>query len=348
MGMAKTMIRVGVISAVVAVAGLAIVGPVRARLLVDKARQNINNTVDSCIDDPAALRAQIRELESQYAPRIAAVRTDLAQLRQQTGDLRREFAVAQRVVDLAQADLSRLTGMLAKAQDVAETHNAIATAASYDEHSNSVGAAGPEIRINFNNEALSVDQAVNKAQRVEQVVATYTSRQAEIERDLGYMGEQEKRLSELAEKLESERAEFQTQLAALDHQIDAIARNERLITIMERRQETIDRNSRYDAGSLENLKGRLSEIRTKQEAQLEGLGKGGTQENYEAKAKIDLDARNRTKKTVGFTPIPRKQVIEIGPADAIQPAPVSPTAPTAPSTPVEQTAEKTTVVLHKR
>lgn len=315
MALTKTIVRVGVISALAAVAGLAIVGPVRARLLVDKVGNNINSAVDSCIDDPAALRAQIRELESQYAPRIAAVRTDLAQLRQQSADLRREQQVAQRVVDLAQADLGKLTGMLAQAQDLTESHGALASAASYREDSNSIGENSPEIRLNFNNESLTIDQAVTKATRVEQVVATYTSRQAEIDRDLGYMSEQEKRLADLADKLDAERAEFQTQLAALDHQIDAIARNDRLITIMEKRQDTIDRNSRYEAGSLENLKGRLAEMRTKQEAQLESLGKGGVTDNYEAKAKIDLDARNRTKKPVGFTPIQRKQVIEIGPGD---------------------------------
>jgi predicted RNase H-like nuclease (RuvC/YqgF family) len=334
MALTKTIVRVGVISALAAVAGLAIVGPVRARLLVDKVGNNINSAVDSCIDDPAALRAQIRELESQYAPRIAAVRTDLAQLRQQSAELRREQQVAQRVVDLAQADLGKLTGMLAQAQDLTESHGALASAASYREDTNSIGEGSPEIRLNFNNESLTIDQAVTKATRVEQVVATYTSRQAEIDRDLGYMSEQEKRLADLADKLEAERAEFQTQLAALDHQIDAIARNDRLITIMEKRQDTIDRNSRYEAGSLENLKGRLAEMRTKQEAQLESLGKGGVTDNYEAKAKIDLDARNRTKKQAGFTPIQRKQVIEIGPGDVKQ-------APQGNTPTVEQTGQPT-------
>jgi hypothetical protein len=331
MAFSKTIVRVGVISALAAVAGLAIVGPVRARLLVDKVGTNINSVVDSCIDDPAALRAQIRELESQYAPRIAAVRTDLAQLRQQSAELRREQQVAQRVVDLAQADLGKLHGMLAQAQNLTETQAAIASAASYsDEPSGLAADPATEIRINFNHESLSLDQAMTKAARVEQVVTTYTARQAEIDRDLGYMGEQEKRLADLGDKLEAERAEFQTQLAALDHQIDAIARNDRLITIMEKRQETIDRNSRYEAGSLENLKGRLAEMRTKQEAQLESLGKGGVTENYEAKAKIDLDARTRAKKPAGFTTVqPRKQIIEINPGTVI-PAPTTPT--------VEQTA----------
>jgi chromosome segregation ATPase len=330
MAFSKTIVRVGVISALAAVAGLAIVGPVRARLLVDKVGNNINSVVDSCIDDPAALRAQIRELESQYAPRIAAVRTDLAQLRKQSAELRREQQVAQRVVDLAQADLNKLHGMLAQAQNLTETQASIASAASYRDETDEPST---EIRINFNNESLTLDQAITKTTRVEQVVATYTARQAEIDRDLGYMGEQEKRLADLGDKLEAERAEFQTQLAALDHQIDAIARNDRLITIMEKRQETIDNNSRYEAGSLENLKGRLAEMRTKQEAQLESLGKGGVTENYEAKAKIDLDARHRTKKPAGFTSVqPRKQIIEINPGTVI-PAPTQPATPT-----VEQTA----------
>lgn len=332
MPMVKTLVRAGVVAAVVGVAGLVIVGPVRARLLVDKARDNVNSVVDGMIDDPSALRAQIRELESQYAPRIASVRTDVAQLRQQIGDLKREQAVASRVVELAQADLQTLHGMLARAQDVRETHSAL-TSVRYEDGQGFESATTPDVRINFNNEQLTLDQAFAKATRVEQVIASYTARQAEIDRDLGFMGEQDKRLGELLDKLEAERSEFQAQLWQLDHQIDAISRNERLITMMEKRQRTIDRQSRYEAGSLDNVKARLAEIRTKQEAQLESLGRGSTTENYENKAKIDLDARNKFSKRLPapMPAAPKPPVIEIGPGDAA-PAEPAPTKPARAST----------------
>mgnify|MGYP001574159521 FL=1 len=330
MGCMKSVVRFAIIGGLVGVAGLAIVGPVRARLLMDKARTNIHTAVDSVIDDPAALRAQIRDLEAQYAPRIAAVRSDLAQLREQVSQLKREQAVATRVVDLASNDLSTLHGMLARAQSVQDVHSAMIPA-SYSPSTGEIGTQSPEVRINFNNESLTVDQAVTKATRVEQVVASYTSRQVEIERDLGFMGEQEHRMADLLEKLEAERSDFQAQLFQLDHQVDAISRNERMITIMEKRQETIDKNSRYESGSLDNLKGKLAEIRTKQEAQLESLGKGSTTEGYENKAKIDLDSRPKARH--GWAPLqrsPKPAVIQINPGDALTPLPQIETSP-APS-----------------
>ena len=80
MALTKTIVRVGVISALAAVAGLAIVGPVRARLLVDKVGNNINSAVDSCIDDPAALKEPAWHVLQVVAP--AAAKVPAAQVEQ--------------------------------------------------------------------------------------------------------------------------------------------------------------------------------------------------------------------------------------------------------------------------
>lgn len=317
MAFSKVLVRTTVIVGLVGLVGLAVVGPVRARILADKVRGNINSAVDACIDDPSALRAQIRELESQYAPRIAQTRSDLGQVKGQIAELKREQVVAQRVVEIAQADLQKLQGMLARAETIRDMGSTVVVAGYSDGR---VEETPGEVRINFNNESLNFEQAVSKAQQVEQVINAYVSRHDEIERDLGYMAEQQKRLAELNDKLETERGQFQAQLVALDHQIDAIARNERMIEMMQRREDAMTANSRYEAGSLENLKGRLAEIRTKQEAQLETIGRGSTSNGYEAKAKIDLDARNRTLKPYQPWAKPSKKVIEIGPGDALPPA----------------------------
>jgi len=337
MAFSKVLVRTTVIAGLVGLVGLAVVGPVRARILAEKVRGNINSAVDACIDDPSALRAQIRELESQYAPRIAQTRSDLGQVKGQIAELRREQVVAQRVVEIAQADLQKLQGMLARADSIRDIGSNVIVAGYSGNHAEE--NAG-EVRIHFNNESLSYDQAVSKAQQVEQVIAAYASRHEEIDRDLGYMGEQQRRLAELNDKLETERAQFQAQLVALDHQIDAIARNERMIDMMQRREDAMAANSRYEAGSLENLKGRLAEIRTKQEAQLETIGRGSTSNGYEAKAKVELDARNLKK----FEPWskPTKKVIEIGPGDAL-----SPSHPATPAEPAKVDPAKTGTIAKR-
>lgn len=347
MAFSKILVRTTVIAGLVGLVGLAIVGPVRAKILADKVRGNINSAVDACIDDPSALRAQIRELEAQYAPRIAQTRSDLGQVKAQIAELKREQVVAQRVVEIAQADLQKLHGMLARAETVRDLNSSVVVA-NYSSGGGLQTEENPaEVRINFNNESLSFDQAVSKAQQVEQVISAYVSRHDEIERDLGYMAEQQKRLGELNDKLETERSQFQAQLVALDHQIDAIARNDRLIEMMKRREESLAANSRYEAGSLENLKGRLAEIRTKQEAELETIGRGSTSNSYEAKAKIDLDARNRALKPYQPWTKPTKKVIEIGPGDALPMLPESTTPAEPKAEPAKADPAKTGTIARK-
>ncbi|QOI99527.1 MAG: hypothetical protein HRU70_03135 [Phycisphaeraceae bacterium] len=315
MAMSTWLVRGVVIAGLVGGAAVLVAGPGRMRMLMNQTRDGINHAIDSNIQDPVLLRAQLRDLESKYAPRIAAVRSDLAQVREQVAQLKREQAVCARVVDLAQADLGTLRGMIARAESVRAVEGGVTTVSLGD-----AGFATPAVvRINFNSESLSVDQALNKAGRVEQVIGSYEQRSTEIDRDLAVLTQQESRLAELAERLEAERAEFQAQLWQLDHQIDTIARNDRMIELMEKRQRTIDDHSRYSAGSLDHVRGRISEIHARQEARLEGLGKAQAQTTYESKARIEVDASKRSKDRAAEGKTLRPRVIEIGPGDMIVP-----------------------------
>ena len=91
-------------------------------------------------------------------------------------------------------------------------------------------------------------------------------------------------------QLEGERAQFQTQIQALSRQVDSIARNERLIGLLEKRNRTIEECSNYDVSTLDQLTGRLSEIRSRQEAELDMLSSHQGRTDYEDLARMELNS----------------------------------------------------------
>ncbi len=307
MAFTKGLIRFAVISGVVGGAALVIAGPERLAAVFHQTRHSINTCIDRNIEDPVALRAQLRNLAEQYPPRIAAVEGDLAQLRAQSTELRRERAVTEGAIDLAKDDLGTLRGMIAKAESLGAYSEVRAASLSDD---------ATAVRLNFNREQLTVDQAYARAAHISQFIESSEQRLADIDRDMGFLDQQEHRLAELARKLSAERDEFAAQARQLDHQIDAVARNERMIALMERRQRTIDEHSRYQAGSLDQLKGRLAELRAKQESQLDSISRGSVSSSYEDRARLGLGPS-----TLRAAPSkkPDPGVIHINPEDAIEP-----------------------------
>lgn len=283
MGVIKGVVRYGVIASLAGGALVLIAGPEEASALFRQTRDEVRAQVGKAIKDPVALRAQLRSLEEQYPKRIAAVRGDLAELNEQKGQLTRDLAVSQRVIELAQADLSQLQGLIGRAES-----------ALGGDGVETVGYTGPAVvRVVFNNESLDLEQAYARGNKIQQVLATYSARVGEIERDMGYLEQQQGRLDGLLTQLENEHAQFQTQIWQLDRQVDSIARNDRMIEMMEKRQATIDEHSRFKVASLEQLQGRFAEIRAKQEARLESFGRIQTGVSYEDRAKIDLDVKQQ-------------------------------------------------------
>ncbi len=286
MGICKGLVRTAVIVGLAGGAAVLIAGPERLGAILTQTRNSVNCQIDKVIDDPVALREQLRDLEGQYPKRIADVRGDLAELREQVAQLNRDRAVSVRVVELADGDLATLQPMIQKAEAMTQSSSGVYTSTSY---------APPVVRIAFGHEHLDLKQAYTRAEQAEQVRAVYTSRVAEIDKDLGYLSEQESRLADLVTTLETEQAQFQSQLWQLDHQIDAIGRNDRMINVMQKRQETIEEHSRYRVASLDQLTSRFAEIRTRQEAKLQALSKSHGRMNYEDRAKYELDARTTSK-----------------------------------------------------
>jgi chromosome segregation ATPase len=309
-GIVRTVVRIGVITALVGGVAVVAAGPDSVRAFLHQTRQNVKQCIDSHVSDPVALRAQLRDLEGQYPKRIAAVRGDLAEVSEQIAQLNRELEVSRRVVALADQHLQTMQGVLAKAEQTKQ------------------GGGFQVVKVRFDDQSLSLDDAYAKANRVSQVRSAYSTKASDVERDLGYLGQQRDRLAKLLDKLEKERADFQSQLWTLDRQVDTIARNDRLIALLQDRQKTIDEQSRYEAVSLDQVTARFAEIRAKQEAKLEMFGQNSDMENYEDAARSQLDyEKSRPAKTSGkpaakgveMTP----SVIEIGPEDVTQDAPLT-------------------------
>lgn len=275
MALSKCIVRYAVIAGLVGGTAALVAGPDRLSALFSQAQGNINAAIDSQIDDPIALRQQMKSLAGEYPERIADVKADLAELRQQTGQLQREREVSERVVSLAEADFEQIKGLIERGE----------TALAQSE------GHAQTVRVVFNNEPLDLKDAYARAGRIQQVHGAYATRVADIDRDMGYLQQQEQRLTALLGQLETEHTEFQTQMWALDRQVDQISRNDRLIELMEKRQTTIEDNSRYSASSLDQIAGRFADIRARQEAKLETLGTSTSTSNYEDRAKFDLDTR---------------------------------------------------------
>ena len=276
-GLIKTLLRVGVIT--VACGGLAVLiaGPHRAAAIASQAQSQILSAIDANIDDPVALRSQLKELEREYPERIAQVRGDLAELKQQLRQLERERAVAERVVSLAEADMSTLSPLVAEAasaQGVATASHGVRTIAT----------------VQFDGRMLTVGQAQTRLNQAQHTRVAYANRAADAAHDVVYLEQQADQLEKLLVQLESERAQFQSQLWQLDRQVDAIARNEKLIDMLEKRQRTIDECSRYEVANLDQMVARLSEVRARQQAELDLLTGDAASVSYEDLAKMQLEA----------------------------------------------------------
>lgn len=252
-----------------------IAGPDRAAVMLSQARQEIHSRIDHQIDDPVAIRSQLRKLEAEYPERISQLTGDLAELNEQIGQLDRERSISIRVVELAERDLDAIEEQLAQLE--AQGSTALASSA-----------------VRFDDREYAYDKAVTRAGQIRQTRAVYSSRAADAERDLGYLRAQAERLHDALAQLETERSQFQAQLWQIERQVDAIARNERLIEMMEQRQQALDEHNRYEASSLEHLTGRLAEVRSRQEAELEILANDQRQVSYEEQARMQIEGETYT------------------------------------------------------
>ena len=296
----KTVVRVAVVGALVGGAALVIAGPHRVKAVLHQATSNIRAEIDSHIDDPVALRAQLRELQAQYPDKIAEVKGDLAELQGQTRDLERELAVSKRVVVLASGDLDELQALIARGEE----------------------AQGKDgfrvVRLRFEDRSINLDQAYTRVNAIGRFRSAHAARTADISRDLDLLSQQETRLTDLLGQLEGEQAEFETQLWQLDRQVDAIARNDRMIDLLQKRQKTIDKYDRYSADSLGEVQTKIAKLLAGQESKIAALGQHGQESDYVEQAEAELDLMLRTGRSFMDevkVEQPEPDVVEIAPEE---------------------------------
>lgn len=304
-GICKTIVRFGVIGGLATGALVLIAGPQRVHALIMQGCDTINGVIDSNITDPVALRSKLRQLEEQYPKRIEQVEGDLAQLQVQKGQLTRELRIAQGVVELTTRDHDQLSAAI----EQLDTQRI--RLASTDDNS--------EYVLVVDNQRFSPEAAHSRCETLVATRAANAAKAVDLEKHLGYLSQQEQRFDDLLGKLKSEQTQFRAQLWDLDRQVDAVARNERMIEVMKSRQHTLDEQGSYRAASLGQFQQSVAARIAQQEATLTSLAQNQAATDYEQEAARIIDQA----KGKELPPAPVKQtkrVIEIRP-DTAAPAP---------------------------
>lgn len=265
----KHVVRWGLITAVVVGGTTVLIGPERVAAGFDQVRSLVSATVDDFVDDPVALRRQLRGLADQYPDRIAEVRGELSEIDVQLGQLVHDTDVARRVVTLTDGDLDLLKERMAEA-----------TAGTTE---------GQKVMIRRGSFNVGLDQARSEGRRIAGIRSAYQDRIIGNEQQSALLARQKQRLTDILAQLESEYGEFEAKLWQLDRQIDSIERNDRLIAMTEEQQAMLhDFEKLGKVGNLRQLEAKLEELRTTQEAQLQTLERHGVQGEYEQRARESI------------------------------------------------------------
>jgi chromosome segregation ATPase len=275
----RTSVIAGVVGGVVVAGTIMVAGPQRSAAIFHQLHQDVIQKIDHNLEDPVAMRQQLRELAQEYPSKISSLRGDLAELQTQIRQLDRDRAVSQRVVDLASRDMDSLQPLLATA--TAEGNTRLASARTEGDY--------------------AIEQTKARARRIRQTQAAYSNRASEASHDLVYLRQQENRMEELVGQLQGEYEQFQVQLTQLERQVDAIERNDRLISLLERRQRRINEMSRFEASSLEHVVSRLAELRSRQEAELQLLTADQGRVDYESMALQELNQESAVQRDLNGT-----------------------------------------------
>ncbi|MBL4770012.1 MAG: hypothetical protein JKY61_02415 [Planctomycetes bacterium] len=276
-GLFKTTFWGVAILAGIGIASTFIIGPQGTQAVLLQAQESVQSKLDSLMDNPVALRAELERLEAEYPVRIRAVQKDLGELKVEAKRLQWERAVSERVVAMAQDDLGGISGMGATAQATTSGNNLVRV------------AGFPVAAIKTKSRA--------QVARIQDLIQMHSIRSEDAARDLGYMNREIGRFQTLLTELETERTQYHAQLEQLNRQVDSIRRNERLLNMLRQRQGLLEKAGRFKAHSLDQISGRLSGIRSQQEAELELLSNTEIETDYEGRAQVELHQEVREMQT---------------------------------------------------
>ena len=260
---------------------LLIAGPERGKAVFHDVRARISNVIDRNIDDPVALRNELRQLEKEYPKRIRKVSEDLAGLERDITLIERDRLVSQRVVELADEDLAVLRPALKQA------------AANYGEGTRARLAA-----VVVDDRVFNLQSASARVRQIENTRNAHARSAEEAQYQVAFLRQQGAQFAEVLGQLQAEQAEFSTQLEALNRQVDSIQRNERLISLLEKRKRTLEECASYDVESLDQLTGKLDEILSRQAAELDVLTAAEEAANYEDMAREELERERNVRTTI--------------------------------------------------
>lgn len=275
----KTLFRTAIIgtalTAAVVGGSAMIVGPDRVGAFAEQVKGDLENHFDANLDDPVVMRRQLRQMERQYPARIKEVRRDLSSLQEEKRRLQREKKVADRVVELVDADLEHLTPVVAAAEAQAS------------------GGKARLVAVEFGDEVLTLSRLKQRVLQIERTKLTSQETAAGAQHSLKYLSNQEERFESLLVRLEDEQAQLSAQLVQLENEVESIARNERLINLLNARQRTLDDAKAFDVQSLDGMRSMLERKRIEQEAELDRIGSGEESLTYEQRAAATLQLETR-------------------------------------------------------
>jgi DNA repair exonuclease SbcCD ATPase subunit len=273
-GITRTFIRVSVIGGLLVGGAVVIAGPHRVGALAQQMRGTIVSVIDSQIDDPIAMRGQLRDLEAKYPKRISQVRSHLAEISEQLRQINRDAVISDRVVEMAHADYNELRDLIARAESA------------------DLEFGGAKlVAIAFKSSEYDITEAYTRANSIADTATVYANRYTDLERDKNSLERDQQQLENLLGKLESEHAQFRAQIAQLDGQIDSIARKQKMVKIMEERQTRIDELSRYEVASLDQFKANLAKRQAELEGKLDTYSRAEGTNDYVERARFEIDAK---------------------------------------------------------
>jgi chromosome segregation ATPase len=234
----KALLRWGLVSAAIVGGTTILVGPERVAAGFDQVRTMASHVFEDFVDDPVALRRQLQGLADQYPDRITEVRSEIAQIDIQIDQLNHDNEVADRVIALTSDDLEEIRVAVVDAEISME--------------------AGQKVAIRRGSFKVNVNQARSEARRIAGIKANYQDRLNSNDQQVTLISNQRERLSEILGQLENEYGQFEEKLWVLDRQIDAIERNDRLITMTEEQQAILqDYEKLGKVGNLRQLEAKL-------------------------------------------------------------------------------------------
>jgi chromosome segregation ATPase len=197
-------------------------------------------------------------MQREYPQQLATLRSQLTEVDHALALIEEELSVSEQVVSLCTDDLEALRPQ--------------AATVAYDDGASS--------------RALSA--------RVEHVTHTrqiYQSRYDMAAQERVVLESERRQITAELTSLEQEAAEFQSQIALIQNEIDSLARSEKLIQIAEaRRSARQDRIGTRASGALERLNQTIAAERARQTETLKTLADTQSSNEYELRAKLLLEA----------------------------------------------------------